>query len=131
MNTPIDFPTAKLLKEKGFANITPTKLGRTYYNHLGELNGDVTEYLKAYVAKQDTTHLNTIDAPNIAEVVMWLYDKHGIWIQVTPKTAEKWGFRIFKIDKVFSNEITKSILHCLTPTKAYLSAIIYTLNHLL
>jgi len=38
----IKYETAVIAKEKGFENKTPHKLRRDYYNHLGELNGDVT-----------------------------------------------------------------------------------------
>ena len=68
----ITFDTAKLAKEKGFENKTPHKLRRDYYNHLGEINGDVTEYIKAYVANKGLEKYNTIDAPTQSLLQKWL-----------------------------------------------------------
>lgn len=78
MNTPVNFEIAKLLKEKKYGNKTPHQLSRNYYTHLGELNGDVIDYIKALVNKEELTHLEPIDAPTIADVVMWLCEKRHI-----------------------------------------------------
>lgn len=98
MNTTVSFPLAKLLKEKGFANTTPHILKRNYYNYLGELNGDCTDYIRAYVGKKDTKPFKITEAPSIATVVMWLYEKHGIFVIVNIPyeefgkfSAEIWG----------------------------------------
>tara|TARA_R110000796_G_scaffold212_2_gene848 strand:+ start:1949 stop:2356 length:408 start_codon:yes stop_codon:yes gene_type:complete len=78
----IVFETAKLAKEKGFKNKTPHKLRRDYYNHLGEINGDVTEYIKAYVANKELERYNTIDAPTQSLLQKWLREVHSIYISV-------------------------------------------------
>tara|TARA_R110002012_G_scaffold207179_1_gene377266 strand:+ start:237 stop:671 length:435 start_codon:yes stop_codon:yes gene_type:complete len=77
----VTFKTAKLAKGKGFENKTPHKLRRDYYNHLGVLNGDVTEYIKAYVAKENTEKYNTIDAPTQSLLQKWLREKHKINVE--------------------------------------------------
>ena len=76
----ITYGTAELAKEKGFENKTPHKLRRDYYNHLGEINGDVTQYVKAYVHKRDTTKLKTIDAPTQSLLQKWLREEHNLHI---------------------------------------------------
>lgn len=63
MNTPVSFPIAKLLKEKGFV----FRQNETYYN---PVNG-FTKY-------ENIT-------PTFSEVIMWLYEKHKIWISVDPE----------------------------------------------
>ena len=78
----IVFETAKLAKEKGFKNKTPHKLRRDYYNHLGEINGDVTEYIKAYVANKELERYNTIDAPTQSLLQKWLREVQSIYISV-------------------------------------------------
>ena len=89
----ISFDTAKLAKDKGFKNTTPHKLGRSYYNHLGKLNGDVIEYIKAFVNEKDTTHLNTIDAPTQSLLQKWLREEHDIncFVEFKPN-IKKWDY---------------------------------------
>ena len=76
MNTPVSFPLAKLLKEKGFDE--PCKL----------CVEDGDERPLPFNCG-NTIHRNSLhpyySAPTIADVVMWLYKKHGIWISVDPE----------------------------------------------
>ena len=62
-------------------------------------------------------------APTIAEVVIWLYEKHGIWIYA--KRGYGWEFVIEKAETL-NNDGTFN-----TPTEAYSAAILYTLNSLI
>jgi hypothetical protein len=78
----ISFTVAKLAKEKGFANKYPHRLRRDYYNHLGGLNGDVTEYIKAYLNGKDTGEYTTIDAPTQSLLQRWLREEKGVFISV-------------------------------------------------
>jgi hypothetical protein len=78
----ITFDTAKLSKEKGFENKTPHKLRRDYYNHLGEINGDVKEYVKSYINKKSTNNLETIDAPTQSLLQKWLREEHDLFVCV-------------------------------------------------
>src|SRR5574343_935867 len=121
MNTVISFEVAKLLKEKEFDEVTDLIY---MTNHTSEVLFENINGLK---------HLDGnnpfVSAPTIAEVVMWLYEKHGIWIDVVLSRNEKqFTFMIqslsFDANK-FLNEYFNS------PTEAYEAAIEYTLNNLI
>ena len=130
MNTPVDFSTAKLLKEKGF-----------------------DEYCKLCVEEGDerplpfnagnTLHKNSLhpyySTPTIAEVVMWLYEKYGIWIQGPfPYNDGKWEWVIFLLKEPLNGtDGYKNIMSLHhhpykfnSPTEAYEAAIEYTLKTL-
>ena len=66
--------------------------------------------------------------PTIAEVVMWLYDKHEIWITVTSISQESWQCHMTKkgdrLGKLYFEDFN-------TPTEAYEAAIEYTLKNLI
>ena len=67
-----------------------------------------------------------INAPTIAEVVMWLYEEHGIWIYAHRIDQKEFYWSIDTDKKEFtSGENFK------TPTEAYEAAIEYTLKNLL
>ena len=81
-----------------------------------------------------------IDMPvktTIAEVVMWLYEKHGIWIYVSTikwnydDNTIRFAYRItVYIDKSPSDNITSRFDYG-SPTEAYEAAIEYTLKNLI
>ena len=75
MNKEVNFKIAKLLKEKGFNEEV-----RDYY---GEKDGVFyhSQYYRDNISINEK-HKGFVTAPTIAEVVMWLYEKHGIWISV-------------------------------------------------
>ena len=83
MNTPVSFPLAKLLKEKGFEG---TKSPLWYYKD-GTLHETPTKGYKGLKSWNSWEYTQGIrwDAPNIAEVVMWIYKNHKIWISVDPE----------------------------------------------
>jgi hypothetical protein len=92
MNTPVSFPLAKVLKEKGF-RILPA-------------------FKSSY--------------PTISDVVMWLYEKHGIWISVDPDNdIDTWFYTISHgtSTTVFGNYSG--------PIEAYEGAIEHVLTHLI
>lgn len=120
MNTPVSFEIAKLLKEKGF-----NEPCRWYMEDGVTLSGsnETNDYLfPGYYS-----------APTIAEVVMWLYEKHGIWIDVSLNQFSKpndlqWMYSIlFTKDCTYSHS-QKSFN---SPKEAYEAAIIYTLKNLI
>ena len=88
MTTPVSFELAKLLKDKRFDLSTEKfypkpkcklfgidEYGKSY----PIVNKTQTYFIgKAAVLKEENSYL----APTIAEVVMWLYEKHKIWIEV-------------------------------------------------
>ena len=90
----ITFETAKLAKKKGFENKTPHKLRRDYYNHLGEINGDVTLYIKAYVNKKSTRNLETIDAPTQSLLQKWLREEHQLYVLINYVNKEQFNWEI-------------------------------------
>lgn len=110
MNTQVSFKIAKLLKEKGFDSkvrgiycikaITPFREGRSYLSGYG-----IDE--------------NFIYAPTIAEVVMWLYKKHGIWIEVYYDNSRKEFYTVLDGEEYKFN----------SPIEAYKAAIDYILNN--
>lgn len=120
MNTPVSFELAKLLREKGFD--VKDKENHYFYvvNH-----ADPKKF--SYL---EVGYGNDILAPTIAEVVMWLYEKHGIWIYtVKDYDMPKFNYAIQQ-PNVYS---VLSYLHndFNSPTEAYEAAIEYTLNNLI
>jgi hypothetical protein len=142
MNTPVTFELAKLLKEKGFDKPT-----YSFYvideSEYGEMSEFITNPNDNYPALDDNSLFDTLaSAPTIAEVVMWLYEKHGIWISVdcdcygilwyanlSVASEKNWDnidlrHEIISASKKFPNEHN-------SPTEAYEAAIEYTLNNLI
>lgn len=140
MNTPVKFEIAKLLKEKGYDLSTEgfypkpkCKLfaidehGRYYpivNKTQSSFDGKALVYFhgKAVVLKEE----NYYNAPTIAEVVMWLYEKHGIWIGV--EASDDFTMFCFRVRK---KEVSRLSFDYNSPTEAYEAAIEYTLNNLL
>lgn len=104
MNTHVDFEIAKLLKEKGFdIPVLSYYDGDRFCLNYSIINQYIQEYIEdkgdcliiPYTSGEGSLYLETINfngwgvnnysAPTIAEVVMWLYEKHGIWISVNYK----------------------------------------------
>ena len=110
MNTPVKFELAKLLKEKGF----PLKNTGYAYNKNGELVDPCFSIWEC-------------EAPTIAEIVMWLYEKHGIWISVDYDQEIQWYYNIVDISEEGGYLVDKFNSHI----AAYLAAIDYTLNNLI
>lgn len=127
MNTSINFELAKLLKEKGFDNESAH-----YYNEKGEMLFDAY-----YPSLQPTKSDVYYDNPTITEVVMWLYEKHGIWIQTCVSRYGKFYCNLLRkentksLDNPISWEMQVQLNDFNSPTEAYLAAIEYTLNKLI
>lgn len=157
LNKPVDFSTAKLLKEKGFdlecedfysknGVLTYLKPHREY-EHLHSYSEQLVSYfdgkydwnsldvdegmiaLKTAFSECDEYVNCECSAPTIAEVVMWLYEKYGIWIGVQPNEPyvdDDWCFTIFK-DLKNNN----SLEGYNSPTEAYEAGIEYILKNLI
>lgn len=116
MNTHVKFELAKLLKEKGFDEITS-------YNY-SEVYG-FTQNMNSL--KHSDGNNRFVSAPTISEVVMWLHKKHNLWINVyqykdhTTNTNNSFVFK----SNVTGNKKYKS------PTKAYDVAINYVVKNLI
>ena len=82
MNTPVSFEIAKLLKEKGYENEDCESV------YLGDFDEEyLPEKIELSTRNLRQRAIGEFDyiAPSIAEVVMWLYDNHKIWISVDPE----------------------------------------------
>jgi len=113
MNTPVSFELAKLLKEKGF-----------------DLNHEYMVFTFSETEKYPEGELFL--KPTIAEVVMWLYEKHEIWIGVICDAGNDLLFTF----KIYSTKMGEE--RCIvngnmyeSPTEDYEAAIEYTLKNLL
>ena len=80
-DTRITFETAKLAKEKGFPQ-EPNKLKIPYYNYKGEFKGDVSDWLRKYLKKEDTSDVESVSAPTQSLLAKWLREKHGVDISI-------------------------------------------------
>lgn len=113
MNTHVTFETAKLLKEKEFD--IPTIY---YFDSFGD-KGSATNGTNWNQSEELLT-----SAPTIAQVVMWLYEKHGIWISVY---QYKDHAADVNDDYVFRTSHTK-LREFNSPEEAYEAAIFKILN---
>jgi hypothetical protein len=84
MNTPVSYPIAKLLE--GFPVGFEVKVRPIYYFdksiHTGSYMYNTNGVLELCTMPEVGLKNGWIDSPTIADVVMWLYEKHGIWISV-------------------------------------------------
>lgn len=117
MTTPVSYEIAKMLKEKEFGDFTSP-----FCFHADK---------KVWCNTTDAVKTKRVFAPTIAGVVMWLYEKHGIWISVLPELYNEgksigWYFSYYK------NGIGEELeFYFKTPTESYDAAITYTLNNLI
>lgn len=124
MNTAVNFKIAKLLKGAGFND----PCGGLY------IDGELETELREKVSYHKTISSRYYIAPTIAEVVMWLYEKHGIWIhammsfkEFTPYVQCDWNYRQDSVKGVL--EFMEKRFN--SPTEAYEEAIEYTLKNIL
>jgi hypothetical protein len=102
--TPVSFEIAKLLKDKGFDGI--------------EIDYGLNQIL------------NLKPAPTIAEVVMWLYEKHGIWVSVLQMLHN--GEKVIWYASYYEQGVGEDIEEYYdSPTEAYEAAINYVLLNLI
>lgn len=117
MNTPVSFEISKLLKEKEFDEPC------YYYYYNDKLNVS---------SKDNWNNFNGYSAPTIAEVVMWLYEKHGIWVSVD--NLIDGNFYFSHRDAKASNYASRKGCNeygYKTPVEAYEAVIEYTLENLI
>jgi len=135
LSKPVDFSTAKLLKEKGFKERT---LCYYFKNNLEEPyleNGSSTDVefrvdLEDLYDYHNNEYLKErCSAPTIAEVVDWLFEIHGIWVSVETFRYLKFNYRVSKKEKTmsvkvpFSFEVVDAGYDLESPTEAYEKAI--------
>jgi len=130
MNTPVSFPLAKLVKEKGF-DIPCTEGWINYLTSFTGETGMPDDESNLVLDRLGNPHL--IERPTIDDVVMWLYEKHGIWVYPRPVLDEDGGWIFKGYVKLMANFKAKEIQTKLMrqPTEAYEAAIEYTLNNLI
>lgn len=148
MNKLVSFELAKLLKEKGFDKKTlsyyfedgefrENQIKDTYGYYGDEYVVENSEFLenwndkwltrkngdRCFGCQKSKGYLETFSAPTIAEVVMWLYEKHSIWIEV----------RKFLNGGFYANTLKGKMLYMDkdSPTESYEAAIEYCLKNLL
>lgn len=129
MNAKVNFKIAVLLKEVGYNLI---------YHDSSFYNGNYPDSIPLnYYITQENYSSNTEQfayyyvAPTIAQAVMWIYEKHGIWISVY--TMEKWHENGNEMIQYFDYTIKQMKLGLIdfpkkmeefnSPTEAYLAAI--------
>ena len=153
MDTPVSFNLAKLLKEKEF-----DKQCLNFYTKPNSKMFGIDEHYRNYPIKNVSKKLYTVGvhavlnieniyfAPTTAEVVAWLYEKHGIWI-VSDAVGDKniypkWNYKIVDLTNPNSNidwelnQLTVSYEEIIknsydSPTEAYETAIEYCLTKLI
>lgn len=152
MTTRVNFEIAKLLKEKGYDEECNSYFSQALFegadpNWEGVFpKGSVFQYPDYHHNSLPNTNdlLFTCSAPTIAEVVMWLYEEYGIWVEANYlPNVEKFAFIAkpldFKKPKEFSSykEYYRATSRFLsidryeTPTEAYSAGIEYTLKNLI
>ena len=118
MNTHVDFELAKLLKEKGFDKKVIGRYSEKHWNNAFEIG--------KYFVSNYPINDSCIYAPTIAEVVMWLYEKHGIWIYVY-----QWKDHAADVNDPYLFRHCYNFQEHKTPTQAYVEAIKYCLTKLI
>ena len=135
MNTPVNYPIAKLLKEKEFNEPSSVIVTNKNKHHL--VSGTEHTLINGMVfttAKNKGLPDHICSAPTISDVVMWLYEKYGIWIQVCISRYGKFYCNIFKkeltkcLDIPISWETQVQLNDFNSQTEAYEVAFEYTLN---
>jgi hypothetical protein len=137
MNKSVNFEIAKLLKDKGFD--IPTQdcynlNGLLFSNGWCEYIADDCEF-DGLINHKKLKEKDVL-APTIAEVVMWLYESHGIWIYADSHEFGKWCYYYRQnVPSDLSPSITKGGRYSRddynSPTEAYEAAITYCLENLI
>jgi hypothetical protein len=133
MNKRVSFPIAKLLKEKGFDGYKD----KYHYPNLSDKQEIClpTDWNKFTDMAGNSEYYS---APTIADVVMWIYEKHGIWIWVGCRDLEN-GKTIFiangrNVPSTKSNGFVIDVIPYQpkdNPTEAYETAFEHILNKLI
>ena len=131
MNTPVNFEIAKLLKEKGFNLKVRYSYGHSINPHIAYPNEDFAISCDFNSPNMGRNWKHLYSAPTIAEVVMWLYKKHGIWVIVSHEISDLHQTEWFWIGVKNGEETASQYFGFNTPTEAYEAAIEYTLKNLI
>lgn len=125
MNKPVSLELKQLLYNKGWRY---------------ELSDDISETSSLYnnhsLAEErfNQNDVNYVDV-TIADVTMWLFNEHGIWIFVKPlmwnydENIIRYNYTVCKFVKHDYIDTEISSYDYNTPTEAYIEAIKYCLNN--
>lgn len=127
MNTPVSFEIAKLLKEKGLHLKVRSMYceGKLFKDTKSKGNYNDVIWVRTW---RNSPTDDTVSAPTIAEVVMWLYETHGIWITVTSISQESWQCHMTKKGDSLGKCYFEDFYN---PTEAYEAAIEHCLTKLI
>ena len=146
MNTEVNYEISKLLKDKGFKGSTHANWWILHKDHHENYKKRLpVDESKVFFAKnsydldlkiqidEEREHnvFHVLSAPTISEVVMWLYEEHGIWTVVNVNIMGSWYFEHFDLKEKRNAEFKPTDTHYDSPTEAYEAAIKYTLKNLL
>ena len=98
----VGFFVAKLAKEKGFPQ-EPNKLKIPYYNYKGEFKGDISDWLRKYLKKEDTSDVESVSAPTQSLLSKWLREKHNIIVLVDYEGIDGYYYKYY----YYINEVKK------------------------
>lgn len=124
MITPVNLLLAKLLEERNYDKPT---------NHLyvdDKLINTDCRFCNWNLEYDYEGLLNPISAPTIIEVIMWIYNIHGYWIEVYIDDDGSFGYLISKITKEGRIDYPKK-RNFDSVEKAYEIAVEYTLKNLI
>ena len=146
MNKEVNYEISKLLKDKGFKGSTHANWWILHKDHHENYKKRLpVDESKVFFAKnsydldlkiqidEEREHnvFHVLSAPTISEVVMWLYEEHGIWTVVNVNIMGSWYFEHFDLKEKRNAEFKPTDTHYDSPTEAYEAAIEYTLKNLL
>ena len=133
MTTLVSFELAKKLKEKGFnlpvGNYYNKECSFVQQGFSNDYWGDYTTFNWNADVVGIKPFKGFVSAPTIAEVVMWLCEKHRIWIEVIVESPNYFGYSVCNIKNNTSQD--GDYVSYKSPTEAYEAAIEYTLINLL
>ena len=133
MTTPVSFEIAKSLKEKGFDYHLLYNDFANYYDYFDRsVQGRL--HVSDFPENKFPDENKWTPVPYIHQVVMWLYEKHGIWISAIPYNDEElsqtlWENKTIHISDDYNDFSDYTFYH--SPTEAYEAAIEYTLKNLI
>lgn len=130
MNKPVNAKIAKLLKNKGFDEPC------NYYYELEYAHLYPENHVHRWDVLRHTKFKNSYQwekaaAPTIADVVMWLYEKYGIWVSVDMVFGEDQTGFWYCIRESKEDDISIQSDEYGTITEAYEAAIQYCLENLI
>lgn len=132
MNTYLSFEIAKLLKEKYiFIETDEIIFYRDNINNIEEHQIKNKNFLHTYTGFNNKYSLdeNEYQTYSIVDIIMWLYEKYNIWIEIHIKETEIEGWK--NCFQVFINGEALSFQVYKTPTEAYEAGIEYILINLI